>query len=187
MILQYNNFPLSSIANPTIIANYCNSNLKKHSNLHIHSDSKSWRKLKWHFNVCNYDKTHNKYNNTDPLRQRTIERNKFSLSAWLTAVPILKDSFNLTAVEFRDTLCLRYSKPLLQLPLHCDGCGSEFTITHALDCKKGGLVTQRHNEVRDLLYDLSALVWNQTIKEPIVWEADSAHETLIGDISARGV
>lgn len=109
------------------------------------------------------------------------------MSAWLTAVPILKDNFNLTAVEFRDALCLCYSKPLLQLPLHCDGCGSEFTITHALDCKKGGLVTQRHNEVRDLLYDLSALVWNQTIKEPIVREADSVHETLIGDISARGV
>ena len=27
----------------------------------------------------------------------------------------------------------------------------------------------------------------QTIKEPIVREADSAHEALIGDISARGV
>uniref|UniRef100_A0A1X7THZ4 Uncharacterized protein n=1 Tax=Amphimedon queenslandica TaxID=400682 RepID=A0A1X7THZ4_AMPQE len=54
-------------------------------------------------------------------------------------------------------------------------------------CKKDGLVTQRHNEVRDLLYDLSALVWHQTIKEPVIQEASSARATLIGDISARGV
>uniref|UniRef100_A0A1X7TP27 Uncharacterized protein n=1 Tax=Amphimedon queenslandica TaxID=400682 RepID=A0A1X7TP27_AMPQE len=116
-----------------------------------------------------------------------IERNRVSLSSWLTALPIQRDNFNLSPTEFRDAICLRYSKPLLQLPLQCDGCGSEFTITHALDCKKGGLVTQRHNEVRDLLYDLSALVWHQTIKEPVIQEASSARAALIGDISARGV
>lgn len=72
------------------------------------------------------------------------------------------------------------------MPPNCDGCRSVFTISHALDCKKGGLVTQRH-EVRDLLYDLSAIVWNQTVKEPVIREATSDQESLIGDISARGV
>jgi hypothetical protein len=126
-------------------------------------------------------------NNAEPTQQRIIKRNRLSLSAWLTALPIMRDNFNLTSVEFRDALCLRYSKPLLQMPLDCDGCGSAFTVTHALDCKKGGLVTQRHNEVRDLLYDLSAIAWNQTVKEPVIVEATSDQEALIGDISARGV
>ena len=34
-------------------------------------------------------------------------------------------------------------------PTHCDGCQAKFSISHALDCKKGGLVTARHNELRD--------------------------------------
>ena len=41
--------------------------------------------------------------------------------------------------------------------------------------------------MRDLLYDLSAIVWNQTVKEPVIRESTSDQESLIGDISARGV
>ena len=32
---------------------------------------------------------------------------------------------------------------------HCDGCGAPFTVAHALSCKKGGLVSNRHNDARD--------------------------------------
>ena len=39
----------------------------------------------------------------------------------------------------------------------CDECGSAFSLSHALDCYKGGLVTQRHDEVRDALGDFAAL------------------------------
>ena len=38
---------------------------------------------------------------------------------------------------------------------HCDGCDTKFSISHALDCKKGGLVTARHNELRDGVADLA--------------------------------
>ena len=31
------------------------------------------------------------------------------------------------------------------------------SLEHALDCKKGGLVTQRHNEVRDVISDLASI------------------------------
>ena len=37
---------------------------------------------------------------------------------------------------------------------------------------RGGLVIQRHNEVRDCLGDNSSEVWPSVIKEPIVREAD---------------
>ena len=41
-----------------------------------------------------------------------------------------------------------------------------------MDCKKRGLVIQRHNEVSDCLGDISSEVWPSVIKEPIVREAD---------------
>ena len=106
----------------------------------------------------------------DANHQRTILRSKDSLSSWLSVLPTTKDNFDLSCTEFRDAICLRYSKPLLELPPYCDGCSSEFTTSHALDCKKGGLVTLRHNEVRDLLCDVSSLAWSQVVKEPVIRE-----------------
>ena len=79
-------------------------------------------------------------------------------------------------------------KPLLQLPLHCDGCGETFTTSHALDCRRGGLVIHKHNEIRDL-YDLSSIIWSQTVKEPLVRDGSASHppmDTLIADLSIRG-
>uniref|UniRef100_A0A1X7UHG6 Uncharacterized protein n=1 Tax=Amphimedon queenslandica TaxID=400682 RepID=A0A1X7UHG6_AMPQE len=123
----------------------------------------------------------------DTNHQRTILRSKDSLSSWLSVLPTTKDNFDLSCTEFRDAICLRYSKPLLELPPNCDGCSSEFTTSHALDCKKGGLVTLRHNEVRDLLCDMSSLAWSQVVKEPVIRESHGNCEALIGDISARGI
>ena len=34
------------------------------------------------------------------------------------------------------------------MPIKCDGCSANFTLQHGLDNKTGGLVIQRHNEVR---------------------------------------
>ena len=35
------------------------------------------------------------------------------------------------------------------LPTYCDSCNTKFTICHALDCKRGGVITVRHNEICD--------------------------------------
>uniref|UniRef100_A0A1X7SXQ2 Reverse transcriptase domain-containing protein n=1 Tax=Amphimedon queenslandica TaxID=400682 RepID=A0A1X7SXQ2_AMPQE len=112
--------------------------------------------------------------------KRTVKRTRDCLSSWLNVLPVMKDNFDLSCNEFRDALCLRYAKPLLNLPQSCDGCSNIFTTSHALDCKKGGLI-------RDVLYDMSSLAWSQVIKEPVVKEAQNGLDGLIGDISVRGV
>uniref|UniRef100_A0A1X7UPG6 Uncharacterized protein n=1 Tax=Amphimedon queenslandica TaxID=400682 RepID=A0A1X7UPG6_AMPQE len=120
--------------------------------------------------------------------KRTLQRARVSLSAWLLVPPIERDNFDLSANEFRDGLALRYGKPLLQLPPVCDGCGSEFLVTHALDCRKGGLVTQGHNEVRDTICSLASIVWGQVTREPIVNDSlDSGDSSLIADVANCGV
>ncbi|KAL5493875.1 hypothetical protein EMCRGX_G015109 [Ephydatia muelleri] len=63
-------------------------------------------------------------------------------------------------------------------------------IANALiDCKTGGLVILRHNEVRDCLGDMAAQVWSQIVREPIVKEAESKADGpgLRADLGIRGV
>ena len=100
----------------------------------------------------------------DAQHQRVISRARSEkLSSWLSVIPIAKNGFDLSSVEFRDGLSIRYMKPLLRVPEVCDGCGTRFDLSHALSCRKGGLVTRRHNEIRDTIASLSSLVWNQFI------------------------
>jgi len=68
----------------------------------------------------------------------------------------------LSSTEFRDALMLRYARIPSNLPTSCDGCGEskKFEVNHALDCEKGGLVTARHDELRDELRDLLAHVFS---------------------------
>ena len=91
------------------------------------------------------------------------------------------------AQEFRDALALHYRKPLLNFPPVCDGCGSLFSAEHALDCRGGGLVCQRHNEVRDAVCDLVSLTWCQVQKEPVVCEEELSSVPLIANVRVRGV
>jgi len=60
----------------------------------------------------------------------------------------------------RDALMLRYARVPSNLPTSCDGCSEskKFDVNHALDCKKGGLVTARLDEISDELRDLLAHV-----------------------------
>lgn len=94
------------------------------------------------------------------------------------------------SLEFRDALALRYHRSIVALPAMCDGCGEPTSVDHALNCRKGGLVIKRHNEVRDTLGELLALAFgNQIIKQPVIKEADpeTNEQGLIADLAVIGV
>ena len=116
-------------------------------------------------------------------------------SNWMTTLPIEEKGFVLTKREFWDAVAIRYSWPLQRMPSMC-ACGSRFDLSHALSCKKGSFVSQRHNELRDLTANLLAEVCQDVRVEPPLNEltgevlelrtANKSSEARL-DISARGV
>ena len=94
----------------------------------------------------------------------------------------------MNANEFRDAIALRYGRTPSKLPTLCDADGEEFTVCHALNCKKGGLVSYRHNELLDLSIQLvKAAGFNMWTQEPFIKETDIHSEGgLRADWSGRG-
>ena len=86
-------------------------------------------------------------------------------SSWLTTLPVVELGFHLNKSEFRDGLCLRYNWPLRYLPSHCV-CGQALNVEHALSCAVGGLPSQRHNHIRDLMATLLSEVASNVGVEP---------------------
>ena len=116
--------------------------------------------------------------------RRTVD---FQSSGWLTVLPLACHQFDLSAQQFLDALSLRYHRSLSMMSSSCDGCGSAFSLSHALDCLKGGLVTQHHNEVRDALGDMAALAYKDVIREPVVREGNAEVSAVVADLGIRGV
>ena len=121
-------------------------------------------------------------------RKFAVERKiNHKCSTWLTVAPTYNNGFSMTPDVFRDAVALRYARIPHQMKSLCDGCGEDFTISHALDCKKGGLVAHRHNDFRDLNIDLltkSGLT--QVIEEPVLKESCvNGEDGLRVDWSAR--
>ena len=83
----------------------------------------------------------------------------------------------LGAQEWRGSLFLRCGIEPPDLPEHCDGCGTAFDISHALDCKKGGLVTARHNDLRDGVADLASKAFTSTYvhDDPKIYTVHAMH------------
>ena len=82
--------------------------------------------------------------------------------AWMMLQPSTVNGTKLGAQEWRDAAFLRYGLDPPDLPKHCNGCNAKFSICHALDCKRGGLVTARHNELRDGVTDLASRSFTPT-------------------------
>ena len=75
--------------------------------------------------------------------------------------------FSLNKQEFRDAVALRYNLPINGLPEFCV-CGDKFNTEHAMTCKKGGFVSMRHNELRDITCELLKEVCKDVEKEPLL-------------------
>jgi hypothetical protein len=87
--------------------------------------------------------------------RRTIRRGT-ETGQWLSVMPSTLNGTELSSQEFRDALLLRYARSPGDLPSQCDGCGAAFSVRHALECKTGGLVIMRHNEITEELCDLAS-------------------------------
>ena len=75
------------------------------------------------------------------------------VSSWLTAYPRWQDGSVMKKSDFRDAVCIRYGRQLLDLPDTCV-CDAKLTTSHAFTCPAGGYTIARHNEMRDLLAGL---------------------------------
>ena len=53
----------------------------------------------------------------------------------------------------------------------------------------GGLVIQRHNEIRDALGDLASIAYQEVVREPVKREPNDQENVpaLVADLSVRGV
>ena len=90
-------------------------------------------------------------------------------SNWLTVIAIDEMGFTLNKGEFRDILKLKYYWEIADKPSICV-CGDAFTVDHAMVCRRGGFIIQRHNELRDLEADMLSMVYNNVEIEPVLQE-----------------
>ena len=87
--------------------------------------------------------------------------------SWLTVLPIRDMNFDLNKSKFRDALKLRYDWDIPDMP-SVSICGDHFRVDHAMICKRGGFVIQRHNELRDLESEMLRMVCNGVETEPVL-------------------
>ncbi len=118
-------------------------------------------------------------------------------SSWLTSLPHDWLGYSLNRQEFRDSIALRYSWKISDLPTHC-GCGRANSIDHCLSCKLGGYVIMRHNHIRNTTAKLLTEACHDVKVEPHLLPVNNHGEAYDRgrtnaapnarlDVSARGV
>ena len=83
----------------------------------------------------------------------------------LNAIPLAEHGYSLSKGEFRDALALRFNHDIKGLSSKCP-CGQRFDVTHTMNCKRGGFVIMRHNDIRDFEANLLKKVCNDVEIEP---------------------
>jgi hypothetical protein len=132
---------------------------------------------------------------SSPVDKRRITRSA-KTGSWLSSIPSSINGTDLSAEEFRDNIRLRFGLQPKALPPYCDGCGSPFTPEHAMSCRIGGLVLQRHNHIAAEWGHLCSQASLKISDEPLIHtsrETRTAGTTntptppeLRGDIAAHG-
>ena len=102
--------------------------------------------------------------------------------------PSTVNGTELGSQEWRDTLFLRYGLEPLDLPTHCYSCQANFSISHDFDCKKDGLVTARHNELRDGVAELAgkAFTPSHVRNNPLIYSGCAVKRTKATPAGASG-
>ena len=76
-------------------------------------------------------------------------------------------NFDLNKSEFRDPVKLRNDWEVPDAPSVCV-CRDIFNMDHAMICKRGGFIIQRHNELGDLEAELLSMVCNGVKTKPVL-------------------
>jgi len=114
--------------------------------------------------------------------------------SWLTCLPIQQLGYAYNKRDFRDSVFLRYGWPIPDTPRFCD-CNAKNDNNHILNCKRGGYVNYRHNNVRDSVAEYLRMVTKDVKIEPQLIPIESPRYQQRGnnadkarlDISAVGV
>ena len=70
-------------------------------------------------------------------------------SNYLTVISPKELDYNLNKKEFRDAIKLRYDWEITDTTMICAG-DDQFSVDHAKVCERGGFISQRQYELRDL-------------------------------------
>ena len=106
------------------------------------------------------------------VKDAVFQTKKKGASSWLTVTPIQEPGFALTKSEFRDALRIRYNKQLQGMPSKCP-CDQKYDLNHAMNCKRGGFVVIRHNNIRHFEANLLKTVENDVEVEPALQDIDN--------------
>ncbi|CAB0012584.1 unnamed protein product [Nesidiocoris tenuis] len=88
----------------------------------------------------------------------------------------------LEALPCRSKRSVPYGRDPTGLPAICDGCGENFSLNHALNCKRGGQVVRGHDQIRDSVAAMAKLAWRGVTVEPMMEEGDDGLPGLVADI-----
>ena len=120
----------------------------------------------------------------EPTKRAVEQAKKKGASNWLSTLPLNDQGYTLNKGEFRDALAIRYNKELRGLPSKRP-CGLPYNLIHALNCKRGGLVIIRHNNIRDFEAILLRQERNDVETEPPLQPLEGENITVLTGDEAR--